>query len=264
MTHALNISYADRQRMGILTLNRPERHNALDLPLMRALTEQIKAMEQDSKLNLIMLNASGQHFCAGADIQWMQLEASSSHHDIPEEMQVFSDLLEVLSCCTKPVIALVQGRVLGGGLGLLSCCDAVIAASSAIFQFSEVKLGLMPAIILPYIIRSIGYSSARYYCVTAQPFSAEQAQRIGLVHRIVPSCELSSDADRLVQWMMNNSLEAMQSTKQFMHQCYPIKEAMISASIAMLSTVRASETAQEGIKAFLDKRSPRWIEPPGD
>ena len=193
--------------IATLTLNRPEKRNALNEALVTALLERLEEINNNPEIRVVILQASGQDFCAGADIHWLMGE------DNDQAVKLLTKLFYKLQQLNKPTLALVQGNVYGGGLGLAACCDIAIASFTAVFCFPEVKLGLIPAIIAPYCIAAIGRRAAQYYFLTAETFKADEACRIGLIQKAVAQADLYSDGLLLAKKILTNKPEAINAAK---------------------------------------------------
>jgi len=241
-----------------LTLNRPEKRNAFDDALIAELINALKNIEEQPDIRVILLNAEGPHFCAGADLNWMQRMAEFSQKENEEDALKLAELLRLLNASTKPVIALAQGRTMGGGLGLLTCSDIVIATENAQFCFSEAKLGLIPATIAPYVIRSIGYSATRRYFISAELFDVAEAKQMGLVHQIVTQKNLMESAHALAKNIIQNGPQALAAIKNLLNQLNTVSHNDIRESAELLAYIRSSKEAKEGIRAFLNKHTPQW------
>ena len=237
-----------------LTLNRPKKHNAFNVQLITELKCTLQQANKEENIRVIIVKSEGKYFCAGADLNWMKRMSEFSREKNEADALAFADLLQLLSCLSKPTIASIQGGTMGGGIGLVACCDIAIAAKNAKFCFSELKLGLIPATIAPYIIRSIGYSSARRYFLTAETFDAPTAEKIGLVHRIVNENELLSESLRLAEVIIQNNAFALSCTKNLLNDLFPINKAVIAKTAALLAEIRTSKAARESIQKFLKKR----------
>ena len=247
--------------IATITLNRPEKRNAMNGPLIQELMQALQVLAADDDVRVVMMNGHGEHFCAGADIAWMQQIASGSYNENYDDAQCLADLLFQLYSFPKPTIVLAHGATLGGGLGLLCACDIAIASSNASFGFSEVKIGITPSTISPYVIAVIGERAAHYYFLTGERFGAEIAQRIGLIHQMTSQDALLSTGIMLAECLLQNSPYALMAAKQLIR--YVAKEK-ISADLAQktaehLANLRTTPEAQEGLRAFLEKRSPNWI-----
>jgi methylglutaconyl-CoA hydratase len=245
--------------IGKITLNRPEVHNAFDEVMIESLTEAIKQMEQDPLVKIILLQSAGKNFSAGADIAWMKKMAHFSTDENLHDAGLLSGLMSTLYHCQKPTVAKVQGAVFGGGVGLVACCQIVIAASNATFCFSEVKLGLIPATISPYVIQAIGIRFARAYFLTALPFHAADAKQMGLCHEIVEIDELENRTQHVISSLLRGGPQALKAVNALLNKL-PVTPEIINLTVQKLVEVRTSKEGQEGLAAFLEKRSPNWIQ----
>lgn len=242
------------QGVFTLTLNKPEKHNAFDDQFIQQLTQALKEIHQDKNIHVVILNAAGKNFCSGADLGWMQRMTKFSEQENQQDALNLAHLLQTFSQLNKPVIALVQGYVLGGGLGLLACSDIVIAASNAQFCFPEVKLGLIPATIAPYVTRKIGYSASNRYFLSAEMFDAEQALQLGLIHKIVELSTLSEAGDELTELLLKNGAQAMSAVKTQLNELYPIDDNTIKNSAHWLVKTRMSIDAQRRLERFFSEK----------
>lgn len=260
-----NTVLLERSAGGVatLTLNRPEVHNAFDDRIIAALIDALEATDRDPAVRVLVLRSSGRNFSAGADLAWMKRMARNSHQENLEDAGQLARLMEVLNNHSKPTIALVQGAAYGGAVGLAACCDIVIATEQSQFCLSEVKIGLIPAVISPYVVRAIGERLARRYFLTAEPFSAAIARDAGLVHEVVADAALLDDAcQRFIAQLRRNSPQAMHAAKAliFAVSQQPIDQSVIDDTARRIADIRVSEEGQEGLSAFLGKRTPNWIE----
>ena len=244
-----------------LTLNRPELHNAFDDRLINTLTVTLKRLAADPQVRLVCLAAAGKSFSAGADLNWMRRMAAYSHRENLADAMALAELLQTLNELPKPTLALVQGAAFGGGVGLVAACDLVLATPAAQFCLSEVKLGLIPAVISPYLVAAIGARAARRYFISAERFDAERARQLGLVHEIVAAEELAPAADRLTRLLLQNGPQAMAAAKQLVAEVSgrPLDAALIAETAERIAVTRASDEGCEGLSAFLEKRRPAWV-----
>jgi methylglutaconyl-CoA hydratase len=248
--------------VGIITLNRPEKHNAFDAELITELAQAIELMTQDEAVRVIVLSSAGKSFCAGADLDWMRRAADYSTAENLREARQLADMLHRLKACPKPVIARVQGSAYGGGVGLLACCDIVIATAEAQFVLSEVRLGLIPATIGPHVVAAIGERHARRYMLTAERFSAREAYRIGLVHELVMDVEaLDNAVGELVDALLKNGPVALSECKTLIAEIagQPLTDELVEDTAQRITRLRASAEGREGMSAFLQKRKPNWV-----
>lgn len=257
---ALLVSTEDR--LTTLRLNRSAKCNALDGPLIEQLLTAFLQAREDQKTQLVLLSGEGAHFCAGADIDWMRKLAASFEH-CQDDARKLASLLYTMYSFPKPIVTLVQGRVIGGGVGLLACSDIVIASEDAGFCFSEVKLGLVPAVVSPYVVSVIGQAAARYYFLTAERFGVPEALRLGLVHQRVHPESLKSAGAQVVQTLLQHSPAALREVKRLLPwvSSQSITPTLSEKTAELFATLRLSKEAQEGLKAFLEKRLPQWEDP---
>ena len=234
-----------------ITLSRPDRRNALDAELIAALTA---AFSDIGDARAVVLAGDGDSFCAGADVEWMRASVELSYEENVADSTRLRRMYEAIDHCPAPVVAPVQRYVLGGGVGLVCCCDAVIAADDAVFAFSEVKLGIIPAVISPFALARIGPGPARRYFVTGERFDAATAVRIGLAHEVVPGDGLEAAVDRIVAEILTAGPEAARHAKRLVLDA-PLDGLETARRIAER---RASDEGQEGLRAFLERRPPNW------
>ena len=246
--------------VATVTLNRPEVRNAFDEHLIAELTDLFQELDQDDGVRVVVLGGTGKSFSAGADLNWMRRTAEYSKAGNFEDALRLARMMRSLDTLSKPTVAKVHGAAFGGGIGLVACCDLVVAAESAVFSFSEVRLGLLPAAIGPYVLAAIGSRNARRYFLSAERFSADEARRIGLVHEVVPAAELDARVETLLAELLKGGPQAQRTCKAFLAdiQGKPLDEGLTHYTSERIATRRASEEGQEGVNAFLDKRPPNW------
>jgi methylglutaconyl-CoA hydratase len=253
----------DIQRAGAVAtvlLNRPEAHNALNTELMIRLTQAFNELHYDETVRIVVLTGAGSSFCAGGDVKMMQIAAESDFEQNLAGAHEIFDCMDTINHFPKPVVGRVQGSALGGGVGLVSCCDVVVAAEKAKFGLTEVRLGIVPAVISPYVIAKIGVSNARQLFLTGERFSAHYAQQIGLVHHVVADeGELDAKIQERVQELLQASPHAQAVAKRLIRTVAhkPILE-MREFTAQTIAECRASADGQEGMSSFLEKRKPRW------
>jgi methylglutaconyl-CoA hydratase len=254
-----NLKNSDHGVTSVI-LNRPERHNAFDDTMIAELIELLGKLEQDDRVRILVLRAAGKSFSAGADLNWMRRMADYSLEQNQHDAMQLSELMRRLNCFPKPVIALVQGDAYGGGVGLIACCDIAIASSEVTFCLSEVKLGLIPAVISPYVIEAMGARVSRRYMLSAERFSAEQAMGFGLLHEVVGVEELDSRLDSIVEFLLAAGPAAQAAAKDLIHAVSerPIDNDLIQNCASRIARIRASSEGREGLSAFLEKRKPNW------
>ena len=245
-----------------LTMNRPQIHNAFDDALIAQLTADLQALAANPQVRAVVLAAAGKSFSAGADLNWMRRMADYSEAENLHDANQLSRLLNTLNRLPKPTIARVQGAAFGGGVGLVACCDMAVAAERASFCLSEVKLGLIPATIGPFVVDAIGNRNARRYFLTAERFSAAEARRIGLLHEVVADeAALDAAIDELLAALAAGGPAAQFEAKEliFAVDKKPIDEAVRGDTAARIARIRASDEGREGLNAFLGKRKAEWI-----
>lgn len=247
--------------IGTITLNRAELHNAFDDKFIVELTNAIKNLEKDPVVRIIVLAAKGKSFSAGADLNWMKRMANYSWEQNYQDSLQLASLMQTLHECRKTTVAIVQGAAFGGGVGLVACCDIVLASNQAVFCLSEVKLGLIPAVISPYVVKAIGERNAKRYFVTAEKFDAQSAKQMNLVHQLFELETLAEQAEDYLQKILANSPQAMRQAKDLINLVYnqPIDEALIRDTAQRISDIRASQEGKEGVNAFLEKRPANWF-----
>lgn len=245
-----------------VVLNRPDKRNAFDDVIIQQLISALEDVEHDQKTKVVILRSEGKHFSAGADLGWMRRMADNSRQENLDDSRELARLMNVLNHLSKPVIGLVQGAAYGGAVGLAACCDIVLATEQASFCLSEVKLGLIPAVISPYVVRAIGERQARRYFITAEIFSARQAEHFGLVHEVCADVEaMNRRCDELLLQLALNGPEAMQAAKNlvFAVSHKPISGEVIDDTAHRIADIRVGEEGQEGLSAFLNKRKANWV-----
>lgn len=249
---------------GVLTLqlNRPNVHNAFGEQLIRELTQALEATADDPAIRLLVVTGAGKSFSAGADMQWMSSMVSASAEDNEQDAQHLARMLRRLNYFPKPTIARINGAALGGGVGLLACCDITIATESAQFALTEVRLGLVPAVISPFVFRRMGESQSRRFFLTGERFDAATAQQLGLVHLVVASSELDSVVNAQIELLLQGGPNALKQAKRLVFSVAGhdnTRQRQIDEDNArLIARLRVSEEGQEGLRAFLDKRSPLW------
>ena len=250
--------------IACVRLNRPEVRNAFDDEVIAELSQAFTYLGAQTEVRAIVLAAQGKAFCAGADLNWMKRMASYTHAENLADAAQLADMLGILYACPKPTIAQVQGDVYAGGLGLVSACDIAIGADNAHFCVSEVKMGLIPATISPYVIRAMGARAAHRYFLTAERFDAQEARRLGLLHEVVPAADLASKVNEVAQALAQASPQAVRAAKQLVQTVagQAISPELVRATVQGIADIRVSEQGQEGVAAFLQKRPPAWLGAP--
>lgn len=250
------------RNVGIVTLNRPERHNAFDDVLIGELRDALRAMAADERVRVVVVSSTGKSFSAGADLNWMKRAAGYTEAENQRDAAALGDLLWTLNALPKPTVARVQGPAYGGGVGLVAACDIAVATFDAQFALTEVKLGIIPAVISPYVIAAIGSRRARRFMLTAERFSASEAYRVGLLHEIVPGEEELDEAigeivDALLACGPNAQAECKDLIRAVANQ--PVTPGLVEDTARRIARLRATPEAKEGMAAFFEKRKPGWI-----
>jgi methylglutaconyl-CoA hydratase len=243
-----------------IAMARPDKHNAFDDVLIADLTAVFEAVAADAAVRVVVLSGDGKSFSAGADLAWMKHMAGYGDAENLADARQLARLMQVLNDLPKPTVARVQGAVYGGGVGLVACCDIAVAASSAKFCLSEAKLGLIPSVISPYVVQAIGPRAARRYFLTSEVFDAQEAFRLGLVHRIDWRDRIDHDVDEIVAALLANGPGAMAESKDLIRRVAAgaIDAAMVEDTAQRIARVRASAEGSEGVTAFLERRPPAW------
>ena len=243
-----------------LTLNRPDRHNAMNPGLLTALHAALLDAERDSQVRAIVLTGAGASFCAGADIEHMRSTRDLSEAGNLEDARLLAQCLRALDEVDRPLIARVNGNAFGGGIGLIACADVAIGASTAKFALTEVRLGLVPATISPYTIRAIGTRQARRLFLTAARFDAPEAQAIGLLHNAVASTQLDETVEHTVASLLQGGPSALREAKRLIRivEGATNRDTLQEETSRLLAKVRCGDEAKEGLSAFLEKRKANW------
>ncbi len=244
--------------VATLTLNRLQQHNAFNAELIKELQKALDQFAQDTSIRVVTIKANGKYFCAGGDLKWFKNATQLTETENREDAALLARLLQTLNAFPKPTVAIIQGSAFGGGVGLIACCDIAIAAHSASFALSEVKLGLVPATIAPYVLRAIGARQLRSLALTAQAFTSEEAYHIGLVHHVVNDSLLAATADNVIAQLLKNGPIAMSTTKKLIQDLSSNPNGELEKTAQLLAQIRVSSEAQEGLSAFFEKRSPSW------
>ncbi len=248
-------------RITLLTLNRPDKRNAMNGDMIHELLTALQQSANSDESRVLMINGNGEHFCAGADIGWMQQISTGSYNENYDDAQMLADLMYQLYTFAKPTIVLVHGATLGGGLGLVAAADIAIAAKEASFGFSEVKMGITPSTISPYVLSAIGERAAHYYFLSAERFGVDEAHRLGLIHQVTENNALLSTGSSIANLLLQNSPHAMTQAKHLIREVgkEKITPELAQKTAEHLANLRSSPEAQEGLRAFLEKRLPFWI-----
>ncbi len=247
-------------KVATVTMKRAEVHNAFNAQLIQDLQAAFSDLSTDEKLHAVVLTGDGPSFSAGADLSMMKASATFSQEQNLSDSLRLADLFDMINRCPCPVVARVNGTAMGGGAGLISVCDIVIAAESARLAFSEVKLGIAPAVISPYVIRKIGETNARVLFVTGERFSAMRGREIGLVHTVVPLEELDAALEKVLRELLSSGPQALRACKTLaLNVGHMDHETARKYTAETISALRVSAEGQEGLRSFLEKRKPNWI-----
>ena len=260
MTEALLLCEPRPDGSVWITLNRPEIHNAFDDRLIAGLTTELARLADDAAVRAVVLTGSGKSFSAGADLNWMRKTASYGEAENLADARALAKLMATLNELPKPTIARVNGAALGGGTGLVACCDVVVASAAALFGTTEVRLGLIPSVIGPYVIAAIGVRQARRLMLTGERIGAAEAARIGLVHMVVAAEQLNDAVETIVRNLLQGGPAALTAAKGLARELAgrPIGPDVIDATAQRIAALRATPEAREGVAAFLAKRPPNW------
>jgi methylglutaconyl-CoA hydratase len=255
------ITQIDSRGVAQVTLNNPDKHNAFDDQMIIELTNAFNALAANANVRIMLLKSEGKSFSAGADLEWMKRMASYSYQQNLNDARALAAMLKALHQMPIPTIARVQGAAFGGAIGLISCCDIALASSNASFALSEVKIGLVPSTISPYVIAAIGERHAKRYFMTAERFDTNTALQISLVHEAVEEQFLDDKVEQLITAILSNGPEAVVAAKQLVFEVSgkAIDSSLIEHTCEVIAGIRVSAQGQEGLSAFLDKRKPHWL-----
>jgi methylglutaconyl-CoA hydratase len=244
-----------------ITLSRPDVRNAFNDEVIAELKNAFLAVAHNSEVRCVVLASEGPAFCAGADLNWMRRMADYTHAENLADAGELAAMLSAIYSCPKPTIARVQGDVVAGGVGLIAACDMVVSVDTAHFCLSEVKLGLIPATISPYVVRAMGARAAHRYFLTAERFDAHEAHRIGLVHEVVSPEALDAQVAEWVRALVSASPNAVKACKKLLHDVAEreINATLIRQTVEGIADIRASSEGKEGVQSFLQKRKPDWL-----
>ena len=248
-------------KVATVTLNRPDVRNAFNETTIAELALAFDELGRDEMVRAIVLAANGPAFCAGADLNWMKKMAGYSDAENLADAAKLADMLRTIYLCPKPVVARVQGDCYAGGMGLVAACDIAVSAADAGYCLSEVKLGLIPGTISPYVIKAMGENAARRYFVTAERFTAQEAHRIGFVHEVVAADALDATVAGIVKALVNNSPNAVRQAKVLVRDMagQAVSDALLLDTAERIARIRASSEGREGVASFLEKRKPSWL-----
>ncbi len=253
------LSEVDERGVCRITLNKPERHNAFDIEIIESLTHVFNMANQDNKIRVVVLTGVGSSFCSGADLNWMQSLVNYNYEENVQDAFKLATLMRSLYSLDKPLICAVNGSAYGGALGLIACADIVVAVEYATFSFSEVKLGIIPAVIMPYVIANIGLRQAKRLFLTGERFTAAEAKELGLLTHIVDEEKFLDVCTTQIESLLTASPDAQQACKQLIRKISPLNESVDQRTTKAISEIRVSEQGQAGLNAFLNKKKPPWL-----
>jgi len=256
---ALSIRYEGHR--ATITLTQPEVRNAFSDEVIAEITAAFREVGAREDVRAVVLAAEGPAFCAGANLNWMRRMADYTRAENLADAGCLAEMLRTIHSCLKPTIARVQGDVFAGGMGLVAACDMAVSVDTATYCLSEVKLGLIPATISPYVIRAMGTRASQRYFLTAERFSAAEAHRIGFVHEVVPADQLDAKVDELTQALVTASPNAQRACKMLVNEVAgrDIDAALIAQTVEGIADIRSSTEGKEGVQSFLQKRKPNWL-----
>ncbi|MHA1990747.1 MAG: enoyl-CoA hydratase-related protein [Candidatus Hodarchaeales archaeon] len=249
----------DEKKVAIVKINRPEVHNAFNEKLIKEMTECGKLIE-NSDIRVVILTGEGRSFCAGADLNYMRKSKDFTFDENVQDASAMAEMFHVWNNLSKPIIGRINGTAIGGGIGLVAACDIAIASSNAKFGFSEVKLGIIPAVISPFVIRKIGVTAARELFLTGAQFNADTAQKIYLINYTVPDEDLDTKVNEISRELLSSGPLAIKESKELIKKNYILNnEELVKYTVAIIAELRQSDEGQEGIDAFFSKRSAKWV-----
>lgn len=261
-TNTTVVTRVDDRGVATITMNNPDKHNAFDDAIIAELSAAFEQVGSDANVRVVILASEGRSFSAGADLNWMKRMAGYTRDENFRDSQALAEMLRHLNFMPKPTIARVQGAAFGGAVGLVSCCDMAIGSPRASFCLSEVKIGLMPATISPYVVAAMGQRASRRYFTTAERFNADTALQLGLLSQVSDEEALDATIEDLVSQLLSNSPAAVQEAKQLVFDVADktIDDELIKETCQRIADIRVSVEGQEGLGAFLEKRQPAWTQ----
>ena len=258
--NTIELEYAEKG-FATLWLDRPEKNNAFNAEMIRELVLAIDQVQANKNLRFLLLRGRGKHFCAGADLAWMQQSAQLDFNANLNDARELAELMYSLYHLKLPTLAVVQGAAFGGAVGLVACCDMAIGAHDALFSLSEVRIGLAPAVISPFVVKALGERATRRYAMTGERFSGERARELGLLSETYAAAELDDALHGWLDNLMLNSPQAMRASKDLLREASSasVSPALRRYTENAIARIRVSPEGQEGLNAFLEKRKPRWL-----
>jgi methylglutaconyl-CoA hydratase len=255
------VTYQKDRRLARVTFCRPKVHNAFNGTVITEMAQVFSLIEKDDDVRVVVLTGEGKSFCAGADLNWMRAVIDRSFEENLAESNALADLFWQIYTCKRPIIGAINGAAIGGGTGFVAVCDIAVAARSAVFSFSEVKIGVVPACIGPYVIKKMGEGKTRELFITGERMKAERAYEVGLVNKVVEDDQLEAEVERLATFILTSGPEAVAMAKKLISQVPGMTPEQFKPYTAeMIAQLRVSQEGQEGMDAFLNKRRPRWAE----
>ena len=256
----MTITSTNQGPVSRITLDNPDKRNAFDDTLIEAMIEAFERAGDDENTRVILLDAAGRHFSAGADLNWMRAMGELDADRNRADARRLATLMRTIDGAAKPVVARVQGAAFGGALGLICAADMAVAADDARFCLSEVKLGILPAVIAPYVVRAMGPRQARRYFMTAEVIDAPRAGQLGLVHEVVPAVDLDTTVERLIAALLDGAPGAQRRARELVHRAdgSAVDDAVVDYTADLIAELRTGAEGQEGLSAFLEKRAPNW------
>lgn len=265
MTRDLISVTQDARGVATVTMNNPDKHNAFDDEIIALLTRAFEDIAVNESVRVMVLASTGKSFSAGADLNWMKRMADYSYEENLKDAEALAKMLRTLNFMPQPTIAKVQGAAFGGAVGLVSCCDMAVGSSNALFSLSEVKIGLIPATVGPYVVAAIGARASRRYFTTAERFSSETALHLGLLSEVCAPEKLDGNVEQLLWFLLDNSPTAVKAAKALVFEVAgeDIKndgssDSLIAMTSERIAAIRVTKEGREGLEAFLEKRSPSW------
>lgn len=255
------VQYELDGKIARVTFNRPEIHNAFNGTVITEMTDVFKRIAEEDSIRVVLLTGRGKSFCAGADLNWMRGVIKQSFDENLAESNALADLFYAIYTCKRPVIGKINGAAIGGGTGFVAVCDIAVAARSAKFSFSEVKIGVVPACIGPYVVKKMGEGKARELFISGERMNGDRAFEVGLVNRVVDDEALDEDVDKLIKLVLSSGPEAVAMAKRLVSEVPGMTPEQFKPYTAeMIAKLRISDEGQEGMDAFLNKRKPNWVE----
>jgi len=255
------VRYEKQNRVAYITFNRPEIHNAFNGTVLSEMQQVFDEIEKNDEIRVVVLTGAGKSFCAGADLNWMRSVINQSFEENLTESRALAELFHNIYSCRRPVIGRINGAAIGGGTGFVAVCDIAVASRSAVFSFSEVKIGMVPSCIGPYVIKKIGEGKTRELFITGERMSAERAHEVGLVSQVVDDDLLDTNVEKLIRFILSSGPEAVAAAKKLISEVPSMTPQEYKPYTAeLIARLRISDEGQEGMEAFLNKRKPRWVE----